>query len=66
MVRYNLQALGPLWERMASTLYSSSLSMMSGDGFRKDHAFLWSDKKIEGMHGKHCVFSRYWEVGVGK
>ena len=27
-VRYNLQAVGPLWERIAS--YSSSLSMMSG------------------------------------
>ena len=31
-VRYNLQALGPLWERMASTSYSSSLSMTSGGG----------------------------------
>ena len=31
-VRYNLWALGPLWERMASTSYSSSLSMMSGGG----------------------------------
>ena len=42
---------------MASTLYSSSLLMMSGGGFRKE--VLWSDKKIEGMHGKHHVFSRY-------
>ena len=35
-VRYNQQALGPLWERMASTSYSSSLLMMSGGGFRKE------------------------------
>ena len=35
MVRYNLQAFGPLWERMALTSYSSLLSMMSGGGFRK-------------------------------
>ena len=31
-VRYNLQVVGPLWERIASTSYSSSLSMMSGGG----------------------------------
>ena len=31
-VRDNLRALGPLWERMASTSYSSLLSMMSGGG----------------------------------
>ena len=35
VVRYNLQLLGPLCERMASTLYSSSLSMMSGGGEEK-------------------------------
>ena len=28
--------------------------------------FLWSDKKIEEMHGKCHVFSRYWKVGVDK
>ena len=36
VVRYNRRALGPLWERIASTSYSSSLSMMSGGGFRKE------------------------------
>ena len=35
VVRYVLQLLGPLWERIASTLYSSSLSMMSGGGDEK-------------------------------
>ena len=29
-VRYNLRVEGPLWERIASTSYSSSLSMTSG------------------------------------
>ena len=29
-VRYNLQVIGPLWERIASTSYSSSLSIMLG------------------------------------
>ena len=32
VVRYNLWAVGPLWERMASTSYSSLLSMTSGGG----------------------------------
>ena len=31
-VRYNLRVVGPLWERIASTLYSSLLSMTSGGG----------------------------------
>ena len=35
-VRYNLRALGPLWERMASTSYSFSLLITSGGGFRKE------------------------------
>ena len=32
VVRYNLRPLGPLSERMGSTLYSSSLLMTSGGG----------------------------------
>ena len=36
VVRYNLRALGPLWERMDSTSYSSSLSMTSGGGDEND------------------------------
>ena len=35
-VRYNLRVVGPLWERIASTSYSSSLSMTSGGGDEND------------------------------
>ena len=34
-VKYNCWAFRPLCERIASTLYSSSLSMASGGGFKK-------------------------------
>ena len=34
-VKYNRQDFRPLCERIASTLYSSSLSMMSGGGLEK-------------------------------
>ena len=35
-VRYLQQLFGPLYERIALTSYSSSLSMTSGDGSEKD------------------------------
>ena len=36
VVRYNRRALGPLWERMASTSYSFLLLMTSSGRFRKE------------------------------
>ena len=35
-IRYFWRLFGPLCERIASTSYSSSLSMMSGGGSKKD------------------------------
>ena len=35
VIRYSHWDFGPLCERIASTSYSSSLSMMSGGGFKK-------------------------------
>ena len=41
--------------------------MRSGGGLqRRDHVLRFADKKIEARRGKHCVFSMWGEVGVGR
>ena len=65
MVRYFLRPGGPLWEMMASTLYSSSDPIESRGGVEKlGPCALVCCTGIEGRHGKHRGFSM-WEVDRG-